>query len=226
MIEFNTSLGHGERISVSLPDAAAITVPAVATAAVEAREALGRLNVARRAVEAARPAVDRAKAEVKRQAAELAIKKKDLPKNIRQSIKDAEDALADAEVVAEAREDAMRHAYATLVAEVNANRKALEAEALKGAEASLERMALARKAFENAAAEAHASFGLLGMFVANAQQGRTLLKYRDPKGSRRTYLVTEALTALGQAVGRSSLELEAFKNGGVGVDAPGDDDDD
>jgi dGTP triphosphohydrolase len=224
MIEFNVTIG-GERVSVSLPDASAITVPAVAKAATEAVEAHGLLREARRVFEAAQPAVARAKAEVKRQAADLAIKKKDLPKNIRQSIKDAEEATADALVALEAREAAMRHAYATLVAEVNANRKTLEAEAFKGAEASLERMALARKAFENAAAEAHASYGLLGMFVANAQQGRTLLKFRDPKGSRRGFLVSGALSALGQAVGRSALELEALKRGGDGVDAADDDDD-
>lgn len=212
MLEFATTIG-GERFAVSLPDADAITVPSVAKAALEAQEAHGQLNDARRALSAAHSGIEVAKANVKREAAARAIAKKELPKDIRKSIKLAEDAVADAQLELGAREAAFRHAYMALVAEVKANRKALEAEALKGAEVALERMALARKAFENATAEAHATFGLLGMFRANDEQGRLLLKYRDPKGSSRALRASLALEALGPAVGRAALELEAFKAG-------------
>jgi len=214
MLEF-TVTAFGERIAVALPDASAIPVPSVAKAAVAAHEASAELHEARRIRDAAMPAIEEAKAEVKRQAAELAIKKKDLPKDIRRAIKFAEEALADAEVVVDAREAAMQHAYAALVAEVNANRMALERAGIEAAAAALKRMAAASEAFTAATIAAHAGYGLLGMFRANDEQGRGLLKYRDPRGSKRTFYVTEALDALRKAVGHSSLELEAYKRGEV-----------
>jgi hypothetical protein len=214
MIEFNTTIG-GERVSVALPDASAIPVPAVAAAAVEAKEAYGRLKVAQRQREATAREVAAAKERVSREAAELRIKKKDLPKDIRKSIKAAEEAAADAALAHEAEEAAMRHAYVTLLAEVKANRPALTDAGLEAAEAALQRMAAAREAFASAVTAAHASYGLLGMFTENARTGRSLLKYRDFKGSRRSSLSSVALEAVGQAVGYANLDLQFYKRGGT-----------
>lgn len=212
MIEFSTSI-NSQRFAVALPDPSAIPVPSVAQAAVEAYEAYGRLAAQRRALQAAFVGVETAQRLVKAKAAELAIKKKDLPKDIRKTIKDAEEVLAVAQLENGAQEEAFRHRYAALVAEVNANRKALEASALESAERSMQRMAAAREAFNSATTEAYAGFGLLGMFSENDRQGNTLLKYRDPKGSKRGYYVTEALGSMSQAVGHSNLELTAHKRG-------------
>ncbi len=211
-INFTATIDR-ERYPVTLPDPSAIPVPAVAKAAREAHEAYGRLNAQRRSLQAAFAGVETAERLVKNQAAELAIKKKDLPKDIRKTIKDAEEALAVAQLENGATETAFMHAYQALVAEVNANRKALEVAAIGVAEQSLQRMAAAREAFASAAHDAYAGYGLLGMFTDNDRQGRSLLKYRDPKGSLRGFHVTEALEAMGQAVGHSNLELAAYKRG-------------
>lgn len=219
MLEFNTALG-GERVSVSLPDPSAIPVPSVAAAAVDAYEAFGRLKEARRRRDATASEVEATKRRVKAQAAELAIKKKDLPKDIRKAIKVAEEAAADAALEHEAREAAMRHAYVTLVAELKANRAALEAAGLEAAERALQRMAAAREAFASAVTAAHASYGLLGMFTENERSGRTLLKCRDFKGSRRELHAGEALEAMGQAVGYANLDLQFYKGDGAGKRRP------
>jgi hypothetical protein len=211
-INFTTTV-DSERFAVGLPEASAIPVPAVAKAARDAHEAYGRLNAQRRSLQAAFVGVETAERLVKNQAAELAIKKKDLPKDIRKTIKDAEEALAVAQLEHGATETAFRHAYQALVSEVTANRKALEAAALTVAEQSLQRMAAAREAFASASHDAYAGYGLLGMFTDNDQRGMLTLKYRDPKGSKRGYYVTEALEAMGQAVGHSNLELAAYKRG-------------
>lgn len=211
MIEFHITI-NGERFSVALPDATAIPVPAVADAAVEAHEAYGRLMSARRELRGALASLDTTKAKVKQKAAELALKKADLPKDIRKSIKEAEEILAVAQLEHGAREEAFRHEYRALEAEVNANRKALEAAALAVAEQSLQRMAAAREAFASAARDAYAGYGLLGMFAENSRQGRTLLKYRDAD-AKRPIAVDEALDAMGRAVGHGNLDLTAYKRG-------------
>ncbi|OJX84925.1 MAG: hypothetical protein BGO97_03790 [Micrococcales bacterium 70-64] len=167
----------------------------------------------RRELDSAIKAVDEAKRLVSQRAAELAIRKKDLPKDIRKSIRIAQEATEDAALAHEASIAAFEHSYAALVAEVNANRATLEAAALTGAEQALERMALARKAFENATSEADATFGLLGMFFENDRQGRMLLKYRDPQGSKRPFYVGTALEEMGAAVGHTSLQLTAHRRG-------------
>lgn len=215
MLELFTSI-DGERYAVAMPDATAIPVASVAKAAVEAQEASARLSQLRRERDAASKAIDTAKRLVASQATELAIKKKDLPKDIRRAVKDAEEVAADAQVALEAGGEAFKHSYYKLVAEVNANRTALEASALESAERSVQRMAAAREAFKSAASEAYAGFGLLGMFSENDRQGAQLLKYRDPKGSKRAVYVDLSLGEMSKAVGHSNLELEAYKRG----DAP------
>jgi hypothetical protein len=212
MIEFSTNIDR-ENYAVAMPDASTIPVPAVAKAAVEAQEASARVKQLYREREAADKAIDVAKRLVASQATELAIKKKELPKGIRRGVKDAEEAAADAQLALTAGLEAFRHHYATLVAEVNANRAALEASALESAERALQRMAAAREAFKSAAAEGYAGFGLLGMFADNERQGRMLLKYRDPKGSKRGFFVGQSLEDMSKAVGHSNLELEAYKRG-------------
>lgn len=216
MIEFSTTIGQGDRYAVALPDASAIPVPSVANAALEVQEAAARMRELRRERDAAVKAIETAKRLVASQAAELAIKKKELPKDIRRAVKEAEELAADARVAVDASVEAFRHRYLTLVAEVNANRAALEAAALESAERSLQRMAAAREAFKSATVEAYAGFGLLGMFSENDRLGYSLLKYRDPKGSKRAIYVGLSLEEMSKAVGHSNLELEAYKRG----DAP------
>jgi hypothetical protein len=212
MIEFSTTIDR-ERYAVAMPDASAIPVPSIARAAVEAQEASARVKQLHRERDAADKAIDIAKRLVATQATELAIKKKELPKGIRKAVKDAEEAAADAQLALHAGTEAFRHAYLTLVAEVNANRAALEASALESAERSMQRMAAAREAFKSATIEAYAGFGLLGMFSENDRQGSSLLKYRDAKGSKRGIHVGQALEEMSMAVGHSNLELAAYKRG-------------
>ncbi len=212
MLEFSTTIDR-ERYAVAMPDATAIPVPSVAKAAVEAQEASARVSQLRRERDAAVKGIDIAKRLVAAQATELAIKKKELPKDIRRGVKDAEEAAADAQLALDAGTEAFKHTYYKLVTEVNANRAALEASALESAERSLQRMAAAREAFKSATTEAYAGFGLLGMFSENDRQSNTLLKYRDPKGSKRGIHVGQALEEMSMAVGHSNLELEAYKRG-------------
>jgi hypothetical protein len=213
MIEINAAYGHNEIANVTLPDASEIPVASVAKAAVEAQEADARMTQLGRELVAAKKAIDTAKQLVATKAAELSIKKKELPKDIRRAIKDAEEVAADAQIAADASGEAFRHAYAALVAEVNANRAALETAALQSAERSLQRMAAAREAFKSASNEAYAGFGLLGMFSENDRTGAMKLKYRDPMGSKRGFYVTQALEEMSKAVGHSNLELAAYKRG-------------
>src|SRR6185312_10670491 len=107
MIEFFTTIDR-ENYGVAMPDASAIPVPAVANAAVEAQEASARVAQLHRERDAAVKAIDTAKQLVASRAVELAIKKKKLPKDIRNGVKVAEEAAADAQLALNAGLEAFR----------------------------------------------------------------------------------------------------------------------
>ncbi len=212
-IEFSTTLGRGDRYLGKMPDASAIPVPDVATSAVEMRDAAVQFERLFRERDAAVRGIDHAKGVVATQAAMLAVKKKSLPKNIRQAVKDAQEDAEYAQVALDASAEAVRARYYELVAQLTANRAALEAAALIDAEQALQRMAAAREAFASAERAAHASYGALGMFAERDREGALTPVYRDRKGSMRAFHTTQALAEMQEAIGQNALELQAFRQG-------------
>lgn len=201
---------------VHLPDASAIPVPSVAKAVVALKEMEGELAACQRERDVARLGVKAAQDAIAAQAAELKIKKKHLGREILAPLREAEEAAEFSQIALDATMRAFEAGYAQLVAEVNANRRALEAAALKDAHAALQRLAVAKEAWGSAAHAASASYGLLGMFFENDRTGAGKLQMRDRSGSNRELFTQEATTAIDRALGRNALELEAHKRG----DAP------
>lgn len=211
--QWSTEVGM-TRYRLNVADPSLIPVKVVADAVIDVCERRATMIDLSRQWRASVEAIEKARRDVSAKAAALAIKKKELPKDIRRAVKDAEEEAEVSTLAFRAAEAAFVNSFQILKAEFNANRAGLEAAALKNGELALTKMAAARKSFELAAVEAHAAYGVLGMFAENADTGDNQLVYREPRSSRRRLTTDAALAAMGEAVGHTNLALDWYKTRG------------
>ncbi len=209
MIRF-TERSDGGHYQVTMPEPEHLPEP-TASAVRAVADARALLVAKRRERDAAQTAVRDARARIETEAAAAVLESGKVPKGLRKAAKAAEEQLADVELEVRAATAAFHTRYGALVATLTTESDSLRAHALKAAESALTRLAAARRAFDVAAADAAAAYGVLGLVAENAREGIVRPVVREPLKSRRAFAMSAATQALGVAVGESNLDLVAHQ---------------
>lgn len=211
MIRLNERLGDLGTFATILPEPELIPVAAVAASVRKVIDARGRMRELRRVRDAAQADLFAAQGVMEDAAAEAMIADGKVPKDIRKGVRRAEEAYELAKIEADAAHRAFAHVFEAMKATIEANRDALEAAAVKQAEAAVQKLAGAKRTVDLAAVEAEAALGCLGMFSESDRAGIFIATYREPAHSRSFTTVATAVTALGEALGHTNLALEQSK---------------
>ncbi len=211
MLRINERLGDLGTFATILPEPELIPVAAVAASVRKVIDARGRMRELRRVRDAAQADLFAAEGVMEDAAADAMIADGAVPKDIRKGVKRAEDAYELAKIEADAAHRAFAHVFEAMKATIEANRDALEAAAVKQAEAAVQKLAGAKRTVDLAAVEAEAALGCLGMFSESDRAGIFSPSYREPAHSKSAMHVAAAAIALGEALGHTNLALEQSK---------------
>jgi hypothetical protein len=236
-VSYNLHSRDGSSLMLTLPEPSRIPIPAVREAVEKVAKRAAPHREARAALTIADSAVHRARGEIDSEAADAAEDGGAVPaKKLVKKLRAAQDALDEAKIEFDARDTALRKAYANVVETIRHHAPAWRSVALERADADVLRVTTAREMLRKAGADLDESLSVLGLLdrltVGLKVQGLAerrvdalpVLTTVDKSNMH----VTLALDEIGSAIGEAMETLDdqrgaAHSTPDVVVPVPGED---
>lgn len=237
MIQYNIHSRDGGSLLLTLPEPSRVPIPAVREAVEKVAKRAEQHREARAAFATADTAVQRARGEIDAEAADAAEDGGAVPaKKLVKKLRAAQDALDEARIEFDARDSALRKAYANVVETIRHHAPAWRAVAIERADAEILRVTTAREMLRKAGGDLDESLSTLGLldrltvglkvhgFAERRIDGLPVLTPVDTSGAH----VHEALNEIGNAIGEAMETLDeqrgaAHSTPDVVVPVPGED---